>query len=193
MPHGHAWKRRSALPSTGPHDHPSTRVFPRKLVHFVFCHTPSVGQSFTGLGTTLDSFNYQYDHADRVSQETSTLGPARNYTYDAAGQLLTDGTPNNYTYDLSGNRTLSGYQTTTGNELQTAKVDNINWTYSYDDEGNETKKSQGPTAETWKYGYDNLNHLVQAQKYSADPDVQGSGASLQLEVDFKYDAVGERI
>ncbi len=44
-----------------------------------------------GAGTTLDLFSYQFDNADRVTQETSTLGPTRNYSYDDVDQLLSDG------------------------------------------------------------------------------------------------------
>jgi hypothetical protein len=88
---------------------------------------------------------------------------------------------------------MNGYQTTTGNQLQSAVIDGIKWNYSYDGEGNETKKSQGTNAQTWTYGYDNRNELTVAKEWSADPDAQGSGATVQFEVDYKYDAVGDRI
>ena len=43
-----------------------------------------------GAGATIDSFNYQFDNADRATQETSTLGPTRNYGYDGSSQLTSE-------------------------------------------------------------------------------------------------------
>src|SRR5262249_53216197 len=45
-----------------------------------------------GSNTMIDSYSYTFDAADRVTQETSTLGPTRNYTYDADSELTGDGT-----------------------------------------------------------------------------------------------------
>lgn len=61
------------------------------------------------------------------------------------------------------------------------------WTYTYDDEGNMTKKSQGASAETWNYGYDNENHLTSVEKHATD------GGTLQLKVEYKYNALSLRI
>ena len=41
-------------------------------------------------GATIDSFSYQFDNADRATQESSTLGPTRNYGYDDASQLTSE-------------------------------------------------------------------------------------------------------
>lgn len=38
----------------------------------------------------------------------------------------------------------------------------------------------------------NKNHLIEAKKYSEDPDVPGT-AVLQLEADYRYDVLGNRI
>lgn len=38
--------------------------------------------------TTLDSFTYTLDDDGFVTQETSTLGPTRNNTYDGNSQLI---------------------------------------------------------------------------------------------------------
>src|SRR5262249_62262811 len=79
--------------------------------------------------TTIDSYSYTLDASDRVTQETSTLGPTRNYSYDDADQLTGDGT-STWTFDANGNRTNSGYTTTTGNRLSTDGT----WNFSYDNE-----------------------------------------------------------
>jgi RHS repeat-associated protein len=131
-----------------------------------------------GSATTIDSYTYQYDNADRVTQETSTLGPTRNYSYDADGQLLSDGA-SSFTYDKNGNRTNTGYVTGTGNRLTTDGT----WNYTYDDEGNLISKSSG--SEVWTFGYDQLNHTVWAEK-------RVSGA-LQMRADYKFDVFGNRI
>jgi RHS repeat-associated protein len=60
----------------------------------------------------------------------------------------------------------------------------------YDNEGNLTKKTKGTSAETWLYGYDNLDHLTSAKKYDKDPN---NGGVLQQEVDYKYDYWGNRL
>jgi YD repeat-containing protein len=48
-------------------------------------------------------------------------------------------------------------------------------------------KSQGLSDETWTYGFDQRNQLVWAKH--ADTD----GGAVDLRVDFKYDAFGNRI
>src|SRR5207245_1443025 len=131
--------------------------------------------------TTIDSFTYVYT-AGRVTQETSTLGPTRNYTYDDTDQLTGDGT-NTYSYDLNGNRTMSGYTTTTANRLSTDGT----WNYAYDDEGNRTSRTKISNNEYWTYAYDNNNRLTDVKKYAS------SGGALQQEVVFKYDALNNRI
>src|SRR5262249_59653440 len=61
------------------------------------------------------------------------------------------------------------------------------WIYTYDQEGTLTKKSKGASAEPWTYGYDNLNRLVWAKHAATD------GGTTNLEVDYKYDPLGNRI
>jgi YD repeat-containing protein len=130
--------------------------------------------------STLDNFGYVYDAADRVFQETTTLTTrsTKTYTYDRAGQLLSDG-QGTYSYDKVGNRTMQFYGTDTGNRLSTDGI----WNYFYDDEGNQTSKVNAG-GETWNYFYDNINRLVRVEQHSRD------GTLTQLDT-FKYDALGE--
>src|SRR5439155_3640123 len=53
---------------------------------------------------TVDSFAYQYDTANRLTQETSTLGPTRNFTYDRTDQLTATGAET-FAWDANGNPT----------------------------------------------------------------------------------------
>src|SRR5262249_54202069 len=77
----------------------------------------------------------------------------------------------------------AGYATGPGNQLTSDGT----WTYSYDAEGNLTKKTKGASAETWTYGYDHLNHMVWAEKRATD------GGTLQMRADYKYDGFGDRV
>src|SRR5207253_10160639 len=56
-----------------------------------------------------------------------------------------------------------------------------------DNEGNLTKKSKGMNAETWYYGYDNLNHLTSAKQEATD------GGTLWMQATYVYDAQGNRL
>ena len=132
-------------------------------------------------GSTLASYTSTYDAADRVKTETDD-GTSHTYSYDAAGQLLADGSAS-YSYDADGNRTMAGYQAGTGNQLRSDGT----WNYTYDAEGNRTKKVNIQTGETWTYGYDNANHLVWAEDRSSD------GGTLLKRVTYSYDALGDRI
>jgi RHS repeat-associated protein len=78
---------------------------------------------------------------------------------------------------------MSGYQTGAGNRMTNDGV----YAYTYDDEGNVTKKSKGANDETWTFGYDHNNHMVWAEKRATD------GGTLQMRADYKYDVFGNRI
>ncbi|MFO0969603.1 MAG: RHS repeat-associated core domain-containing protein [Gemmataceae bacterium] len=131
----------------------------------------------------IDSFSYSFDHADRVSQETSTLGPTRNYSYDRTSQLLDDGT-NSYSFDLNGNRTMSGYSTGTDNRLSTDGT----WNYSWDDEGNLVQRENISTSEVWVYAFDHNNRLTEE-----DHKASSSTTYVDIRGIFKYDALGNRV
>ncbi len=61
------------------------------------------------------------------------------------------------------------------------------WTYTYDDEGNQTKRSKGASLETWTYGYDHKDQMVTFEKRASD------GGTLQSKGEYKYNAEGSRI
>ncbi len=78
---------------------------------------------------------------------------------------------------------MAGYATSTGNRT----TNDGTWTYTFDDAGNEIKKSQGAGAETWNYLYDSRNQLIAAKQHATD------GGTLLAKVQYKYDALGDRI
>src|SRR6266481_4257777 len=75
-----------------------------------------------------------------------------------------------------------------GNQL----LNDGTWEYTYDAEGNETEKYNASTEDDWTYGYDNRNELVKAQLWEHVSHTNGT-AVLAKEVDFKYDAFGNRL
>ena len=119
--------------------------------------------------------------ADRVASAIDN-GAAVDYSDDDTNQLTADGTAS-YSYDANGNRTMAGYATSTGNRT----TNDGTWTYTFDDAGNEIEKSQGAGAETWNYVYDNRNQLIAVEQHASD------GGTLLAKVQYKYDALGDRI
>ena len=134
----------------------------------------------------IDAITYTYnisDNTGRVATETSTLGTAKTYTYDLAGQVTGDGT-NTYTWDKNGNSTASGVTITTGNRESTDGT----WNYTYDAAGNDTQKQKiASPNETWNYFYDNRNRLVKAEHKAS------SGGSVDKRILEGYDALGDRV
>jgi RHS repeat-associated protein len=152
----------------------------------------NVGQVTSVLSTdassaTINQFIYSIDSADRLTSETDTqnggAATTTSYSYDSNGQVtLAGGT--SYGYDRNGNRTGGSYAVTTGNEMSA----DANWTYSYDKEGNLKEKdtTTGGSSEKWTYTYSANNLLTEAKHYN-------TAGTLDLTVDYKYDAFGEQI
>jgi RHS repeat-associated protein len=132
-------------------------------------------------GHTFETITYTYDAASRLTTEVRN-GTTTTYQYDATNELTND-TANSYSYDLAGNRTMNGYTTGSANELTNDGM----WTYSYDNNGNMTKKSKGASAETWYFGYDNLNRMTSAKQELTD------GGTLKMQATYVYDVFGDRI
>ena len=126
---------------------------------------------------SLNNTTFTYDNFDRLTTK-KVDGTTTTYSYDDTNQLTSDGT-RNYSFDANGNRNSAGYSTGTGNQT----TNDGTWTYTYDNAGNLTKKSKGASLETWNYSYDQDNHLVTVEKHATD------GGTLQLKVQYKYDAL----
>ena len=71
----------------------------------------------------------------------------------------------------------------TGNQLKSDGT----WNYTYDGEGNEIKKVNIQTGETWEYGYDQNNRMISAKQFASD------GGALESMEAWTYDALGNRI
>jgi RHS repeat-associated protein len=133
-------------------------------------------------GDTIDHLQYEYDAGDRVLEETSTLGPTRNYGYDDTDQLTSDGT-DSWTFDANGNRTLSGYETGDANQA----LSDGTWDYEYDDEGNQVQRTNISTNEIWINAFDHNNRLTKVEHKDSSTD------PVDYRVEMKYDVFGNWI
>jgi RHS repeat-associated protein len=155
------------------------------------------GKSFAVNGSPFVA-NYQYDLASQllsVNNQPSTINFAytydnvgnrlsladnngfHNYVYDNIYRLSTASNPNeNYSYDSVGNRNPLSQTYDSGNRL----LDDGTYTYTYDHDGNMTKKMKKGTLETTTYTYNSEDQLI------------GVTTPTQI-ITHKYDAIGRRI
>ena len=78
---------------------------------------------------------------------------------------------------------MSGYTTGANNRTTNDGV----YTYTFDAEGNVTKKSKGASADTWTFSYNNANQLTGVEDRSSD------GGTLVMKATYTYDANGNRL
>jgi RHS repeat-associated protein len=143
-----------------------------------------------GGSTPLASYGYTLDAAGRVTHETETNATGgyetHNFTYDPTGQLKSEsigtGASTNYNYDANGNRTGGGKVVSPGNEL----TNDGTYTYQYDQQGNETKRTNNATGAIRNYIYDFENRLAEVL------DTTASGTQTQ-DVKYIYDPLGRRV
>ena len=148
-------------------------------------------------GTTgLATFLYGYDSGNRLTSENDveiaggvTYTYNATYAYDHADELTgatatLDGSAANesYAYDSGGNRNTTGY-TVGGDNALTASP---GYTYTYDNEGNMTAKTQTSTGDIWTYTYDDRNRLTAVLEKS-------SGGTTLNQATYVYDALDRRI
>ncbi|MBP5638066.1 MAG: hypothetical protein J6X55_01200 [Victivallales bacterium] len=132
-------------------------------------------------GKELESFQYTYNADGQRTQVKSPEG-VESYTYDLLGQLTEvnypDGTIESFQYDAVGNRVSANGEAYTVNELnQYLTAGNV--TFTYDDNGNMTSKTDADGTTT--YDYDANSRLVRV----VYPD--------KTEWSCQYDALGNRI
>jgi len=139
--------------------------------------------------TAVSARSYGYDNVgNRVSMED--LNGTHSYSYDDAYRLTgVSYAPGNtlgaegesYAYDAVGNRTqervLGTYSHNAGNQL----VENSSYTYTYDNNGNLTRKTSKATAEQYNYTYNSHNQLTRVEMPNG------------VQVDYKYDLFGNRV
>jgi RHS repeat-associated protein len=140
----------------------------------------------------LAFYDYEYDAADRITAITEIDGRT-DYRYDVTDQLsgATRGTNDprgneTYRYDRNGNRISShlatNFSTGTGNRL----LADGTYNYSYDAEGNMSRRVEIMTGEIRDFTWDQRNRLVQVTDKS-------SGGMIINEALYTYDALNRRI
>jgi RHS repeat-associated protein len=148
--------------------------------------------AYSHAGAPLASYQYTFDAADRLTQETNQDGTT-TYTFDAIGQLMTAdhqsaaNPAESYTYDPNGNRLTSGlasgaYQIGPDNRLQADGT----FTYTYDNEGNLIQRTDVATGAVRLFQWDERNRLTAV----IDQDPTGKEVQRVL---FTYDALDRRI
>jgi YD repeat-containing protein len=108
-----------------------------------------------GLGAVIGSSSYVFDDLDRLTKETRD-GVSREFDYDAIDQVKTVSGSNTeaYDYDLNGNRL--NYTLDSANRVVFDGV----YRYTYDNEGNRTKRVKVDSGITDVYEWDNRNRLI---------------------------------
>jgi len=136
--------------------------------------------------TTINSFTYTYDKVGNRKTKTDNNGAA-SYTYDTLNRLVqaTNPIPTNplesFTYDEVGNRVNSNQTGSSNFNLANQLEDDANFTYSYDNNGNQIQKTNNTTSAFTLYEYDAENKLIRV--------VREDGSI----VNYKYDGLGRRI
>lgn len=138
-------------------------------------------------GTSLFTpYTYTYDRDDRITQAASQDGTS-DYTYDAASQLTaTDHsfqTDETYSWDNNGNRNSAGYTVGTNNRISTDGTYN----YTYDDEGNVTRRTKISDSSVRDYAWDYRNRLTSVV------DRVSAGGTITMQADYTYDVFDRRI
>jgi RHS repeat-associated protein len=136
-----------------------------------------------GTNTPLATYSYGYDNADRLTSETNAEGSV-TYSYDNTNELtgVSGARAETYVYDSGGNRNMSGYTTTSGNEMTTSP----GYTYTYDPAGNLTAETNTSTGAVTTFAYDYRNRLT-------GDTTRSSGGTITNQETFVYDAVNRRI
>lgn len=149
--------------------------------------------------TPFSSFNYTYNKVGNrtaIDVERTAVSATNNlsYSYDSLDRLVQATRPltglpdETFTYDSVGNRLQRDGQ------AMNASFDNVNqlledaeFTYTYDANGNLTEKQSKATGARIQYVYDAENRLVQVQ------EVPSGGGPATKTVTYRYDAFGRRI
>lgn len=147
----------------------------RRLTSLVHSHNNSA----------LANYSWQYDIASRITQASSPDGTA-SYEYDVQDQLTgadySAQTDESYSYDVNGNRTMTGYVIGLNNRL----LEDSNFRFEYDDQGNRTARVDKGTGQRDEYAWDYRNRLTSVV-------TSHTSSAVVSRVDFVYDPLDHRI
>jgi len=131
--------------------------------------------------TNLNTYAYTYDPLSRIASVVSTLEGTDTYSYDQTSQLVgathTSQSNETYGFDANGNQNTTGFTTGTNNQTTAG----LGFTYTFDDEGNRTSKTETATGKVEEYTWDYRNRLTKVVFRNS------SGGAIVKQVDYEYD------
>ena len=136
-------------------------------------------------GTTINSFDYTYDRIGNRKSKADNTGTA-NYAYDVLNRLTQAVSPlptnplETFGYDSVGNRINSNQNGTSIFNQANQLLEDANFTYGYDRNGNQTGKIAKLGGALTQFEYDAENKLVRV-------------ASPNNTANYRYDALGRRV
>ncbi|QDU59615.1 tRNA3(Ser)-specific nuclease WapA precursor [Planctomycetes bacterium Pan216] len=137
------------------------------------------------LDNVLTGYTYEYNLASQVVRSTHH-GNAYDYQYDDFGQItevfIDSILADTFAYDDNGNRSDVDTIIGANNEL----LEDAEFLYVYDAEGNLVEKTLKATGETTSYAYDHRNRLLRTT-------ISSSGGVILHELTYVYDTSGRRI
>ncbi len=134
---------------------------------------------------SINSFDYTYDKVGNRKSKTSRDG-AHDYTYDTLNRLTQSINPlptnplETFNYDPVGNRTNSNQNGASTFNTANQLLEDANFTYQYDNNGNMTRKTAKSGGALTTYEYDAENKLVRV-------------VSPNNTVTYRYDGIGRRV
>jgi RHS repeat-associated protein len=137
-------------------------------------------------GTSLfTAYAYTYDRMDRITGITSQDGTVA-YGYDKTSQIVSADysyqTDETFTWDANGNPSGGGNTVGTNNRLTSDGTYN----YTFDDEGNMTRRTKISDGSYTDYTYDPRNRLTSVVNKT-------SGGTATMSADYAYDVYDRRI
>ncbi len=136
-----------------------------------------------GGGADLAGFGYTYNEVGNILSIAEQI-TTRQFSYDALQRLISGGTtdsPETYSYDVLGNRDTSHLSSNHKYDSANRLLEDDDFTYDYDDNGNLSTKNAKNGDGTTTYTWDVQNQLIQIDF----PD--STNAS------YRYDGLGRRI
>ena len=141
--------------------------------------------------TVIDSLVYSYNGVGNVSSMTDEADTAI-YGYDSLDQVIsaeyTDPIlpTESYEYDPLGNRITSHLSSSHTHNEANQLIEDDQYTYSYDNNGNMIARLDKSTSDSTEYIYNYKNRLIGVRDYAG-------GVTLTMQADYSYDGLDRRI
>jgi len=134
----------------------------------------------------INKADYVYNTVGNRTSLTDRRG-VQSFGYDGLDRLTSATHPltfdQTFAYDLVGNRTTNASLYNIGNQL----TEDTNFTYTYDLNGNLTRKTFKSSGNHTDYTYDAENRLIRVDEFAAGSSTPGATST------YRYDGLGRRI